>query len=165
MSMLPAPFVRWPVALALAVWAYGSTHASPQLPPTFHGKAELFTIHVQVVAARGGIMPPLSIEQFEVSMGGRPRVVRFAELVRLDDGRAEGAAPRPAPKSKLIAEDGFFQPFPNRPSAQYLLGIEVPQPHRDLAVSVKVQRRFLQVRRWMWRTTPPSLTASLSSAP
>ena len=111
-SMFPAPFVRLAGGLGIGRGAMPPPWPCRSSRRRFTASAELFTIHVQVVAARGGTMPPLTIEQFEVSMGGRPRVVRFAELVRIDDGRAEGAATRPAAKSELIAEDGFFQPFP-----------------------------------------------------
>lgn len=135
-------------------YGYASTDASPQLLPVFRGRAELFTIQVQVVAARGELLPALTTHHFEVSMGGKPRVVRFAELIRTDALRPEAEDPA-TPLNitrNLMDDDGFFRPFPNRASSQYLLGIEVPQPDRMLSVGVKVNGRSLSVRRWMYRT-------------
>jgi len=144
---------HWPVALALALAALLGAGASAQSTPTFRGGGALFTIQVQVVAAHGGWLPDLLARHFTVVIGGRERAVRFAELVKVDDGwaRASLDAARVRPIDSWD-EDSFFKPVAKRASALYVLGIEIVQPERELAVRVDVSGRGLTARRWMWRT-------------
>jgi hypothetical protein len=141
-----------------------SAQSFPQVPsvPTFRGSVEFFTIQVQVVAPRGDALPDLPVEKFLVAMRGRRQVVRYAELVRVDDGWAADSVAGRVVVNRPDVEN-FFRPFPKRASAQYILGIEVDQPRFDHVVAVKVLQSGLRVYQWMWRVAAAEpATAMLS---
>ena len=115
--------LRWAFAIALLLGVPGNASAQSISPsmPTFRGSGALFTIQVQVVGVGRRSLPTLSSRDFTVQIDGQPRAVRFAELVRVEDGRT------PVLPTRGLAgrwdHDGFFQPVPKSASALYVLGI------------------------------------------
>jgi hypothetical protein len=126
-----------------------------QSAPAFRGSVDLFTVQVQVLAARGRPLPRLSADQFDLRIAGQRRTVVFAELVRENDGVAPVGPVRSNPRGPgLSADDDFFKPFPNQASALYVLGLEPREADRGKPIRVRVAQRDVSVPRWKWCGDP-----------
>jgi hypothetical protein len=146
---------EWRIAL-VALVVCGLTGVAQETAPPFRGTVDLFTIRVQVLAARGRPLPHLAADDFDVRIAGRRRPAVFAELVHEDDGRASTSPTTTVTSENELSERDveFFKPVMNQASALYVLGLEPQKTDKGQRIVVRVNQRYVSVPRWSWCGDP-----------
>jgi hypothetical protein len=122
---------------------------------TFRAGADLVTIDVQIVPARGPSVPVLTADLFDVRIAGQQRTVVSAVFVHYD----EGAVVRPSSAQGIDPAALATCVFRHLRTAEtvhahYRLAIETRDADRKKVskVRVTVSDKTVRVRGWAWRS-------------
>ncbi len=129
--------------------------AAQEAAPTFRAGADLVTIDVQIVPARGTSLPVLTADLFDIRIAGQQRTVVSAVFVHYD----EGAIVRPSSAQGIdpaaLAICVFRQlRTADVVHAHYRLAIETREADRKKVsqVRVTVSDKTVSLRGWAWRS-------------
>jgi hypothetical protein len=124
--------------------------------PRFRAGADLVTIDVQVVLARGtSVLPALTVDLFEVRVAGQQRTVVSAVFVHYDEGaivsRSSERDTDPAPAATCV-----FRHLRSSAAvhAHYRLAIDTHEADRKnvAKVRIKVSDKTVRLGDWAWRS-------------
>ena len=149
------------IALIVLIGVLTSTSLTPAVraiqdpAPRFRAGADLVTIDVQVVSARGTSVPVLAADLFEVRVGGQKRTVVSAVFVHADEGaivrRSSERSMDPAPAANCVFR---YQRSSDAVHAHYRLAIDTHDDDRKKVskVRIKVSDKTVSLGDWAWRS-------------
>jgi hypothetical protein len=127
--------------------------AQQALPPAFNGGVDLIIIDVQISPSSDAAMRDLTVSDFDIRIAGRKRSAVSATRLHYDEGKVVRNPPRADSGTESACVFGFFRTT-DRPTAHYVVGVELIEPDRKEVrdVVVKVADKLFAAKHYMWRS-------------
>jgi hypothetical protein len=142
--------------MTIAVMSSGAGRAvdgQQAQPQTFKAGVDLIIIDVQISPSSDVAMRDFTVSDFDIRIAGRKRAAVSATRLHYDEGKVVRNPPRGDSATESACVFGFFRTT-DRPTAHYLVGVELVEPDRKEVkdVVVKVADELFAAKHYMWRS-------------